>query len=132
MNPALNYDTLRYLYVDRRMSYGEIARRQGVDKSAVATKLKRGTIRRGGTWPLRAPIQKSSWDTVLACGVVEYIKELRGKGVPYTEFAKVAGVSAPIIWELVAPNPRRTRITRKKAKRLMKAVEVFEALEAVA
>lgn len=126
MNPGLDFATLHRLYVVQKMSYSQIAKRQGVEKAAVAHALKRGAKKRGMAWPLRAPIRNSNWDTVASCGVAEYIRDLRRQGIPYTEFAKAAKTHPSVIWELVAPNPRRNVMLRSKAEHFMRVVSAFE------
>ena len=128
MNPALNYDLMRRMYLSG-MSFGDIAKKQGVSKWSVANKLKRETLKRGEQWPLRPPLKTSHhtrWDSVPSCGVVGYLQDLHKHGVTYLEMSRKAGCHDSYVWELVAPNPRRTRLTREKASVLMRMVSYYE------
>lgn len=114
------------MYVDELLSYREIGERLGVHPTSAHTKLKRETLRRGEAWPLRKEIRKSTWDTVSSAVIAGYVRELRARGIPYTEFARRAGTCVGVIYNLTSPHPRRDRILRSAADRYMETVEYFE------
>lgn len=124
----LDYDILRQLYVDRNMSINEIARRQGAHAGTIYNKLKQGTAKRGGAWPLRPPQPPARKESLVpVCGVAGFVEDLKwNHDVTYRALAKQAGVSEWTILRMVGPNPRVRRMERKTAKKIMSAVGHFE------
>lgn len=124
----LDYDLLRQLYLDRNMSINEIARRQGAHAGTIYNKLKQGTLKRGGTWPLRPPQPPRRKDSLVPiCGVQGFVIDLKKQGVNYVEVARKAGVCERTIHQVVRPSPRRgARIQRDTVKKIMRAVSYFE------